>query len=337
MTHSNRAICPLRPSRRHALLCTALALSALSPLSQAQNNWPTRPLKILVPAPAGGTSDIVARAVAEALRKNMGQTVVVDNKPGAAGGIAADAFLSAPHDGYTYLFAPSSLVTEVPYSIKPKYDPFKDITPVAELASIGLVLVANANLPLKNVKEMVAYVKANPGKTSFASYSPGTISHVKGLQFNKLAGTDMTHIGYKGTPPALQDVMGGQVQFMFDGIATSVAHIKGGKLKALAVTTAQRTTALPDVPTFAELGYPELTQTIGMGLFTTPDAPADIQVKMRAELLKLLAAPELRQHFSSFGLEAGASSQSVDELSATLKRDYERTGQILRSINYKPE
>lgn len=324
-------------TRRAGLLCAALALVMPSMGTQAQAIWPTRPIKILVPAPAGGTSDIVARAVAEALRKNLGQTVVVDNKPGAAGGIAADAFLSAPHDGYTYLFAPSSLVTEVPYTIKPKYDPFKDIRPVAELASIGLVLVANASLPLKNLGDMVAYVKANPGKTSYASYSPGTISHVKGLQFNKITGTDMTHIGYKGTPPALQDVMGGQVQFMFDGIATSVGHVKAGKLKALAVTSSQRSSALPDVPTLAELGYPEMTQTIGMGIFTTPDVPADIQARFRTELLKVIAAPDLRSHFSSFGLEPAATVQSTEELNAALRKDYERTGQILRSINYRPE
>lgn len=326
------------PSRRHLLAAGALALcGGLPSLAAAQGAWPSRPVKILVPAPAGGTSDIVARYVAEAVRKSAGQPVVVDNRPGAAGGIAANAFLSSPRDGYTFLFAPSSLVTEVPYSIKPKYDPFKDITPLVELASTGLVLVANASLPIKNVNEMVAYIKANPGKTSFASYSPGTISHVKGLQFNKSFGTDMEHIGYKGTPPALQDVIGGQVQFMFDGIATSVGHAKVGKLKALAVTSAQRSSALPDVPTFAELGHPELTQTIGMDIFTTPDVPADVQARMRAELLKALGLADLRSHFASYGLEAGPTAQTPDELTKTLRRDHERTGQILRAINYKPE
>jgi tripartite-type tricarboxylate transporter receptor subunit TctC len=325
-----------QPARRACLALIAAGAAALSLNAGAADAWPSRQVKILVPAPAGGTSDIVARAVAEAMHKNTGQSVIVDNKPGAAGAIAADAFLAAPRDGYTLLFAPSSLVTEVPYTIKPRYDPFKDIVPVAELASIGLVLVANPALPLHNLKEMVAYVKANPGKTTFASYSPGTISHVKGLQFNKLAGTDMTHVPYKGSPPALQDLVGGQVQFMFDGIATSAPFVKGGKLRALAVTSAQRSVALPDVPTFAELGLGELTQTIAMDIFTTPDVPADVQARVRAELLKALASPEVVLTFQVNGLQAGPAVQTTEELKKVLKRDYEHTGDILRSVDYKP-
>ena len=213
----------------------------------------------------------------------------------------------------------------------------KDIVPVAELASIGLVLVANANLPVKNVKEMVAYVKSRPGKTSFASYSAGTISHVKGMQFNKSAGTDMQHVAYKGSPAALQDLVGGQIEFMFDGIATSVPHVKGGKLKALAVTSAQRSDALPDVPTFAELGFPELTQTIAMGIFSTPDVAADTQAKVRAELLKALASPEVLAIFKANGLQVGPAVQTTEDLKKTLQRDYERTGEILRAIDYRPQ
>jgi len=325
--------------RRTCLLAALVLASAAASPAQAQTSsaWPSRPVRMLVPAPAGGTSDIVARAVAEAVRKNTGQSVLVDNRPGAAGAIAVDALLSAPRDGYTILFAPHSLATEVPYSFKLKFDPFKDITPVAELAAVPLVLVANTHLPIKNVGEMVAYVKAHPGQTSYASWSPGTISHVKGLQFNKATGTDMQHVGYKGTPPALQDVIGGQVQFMFDGVATSVGHVKAGKLRALAVTSAKRSPALPDVPTFAELGYPELTQTTGMSIFVTPEVPADIQARLQAELLKALAAQDLRDRLSSFGLEPGAAVQTPEEIAKALKRDHERTGQVLRSINYRPE
>lgn len=321
---------------RRACLALLAGLAAAPWSAQAQA-WPARPVKILVPAPAGGTSDIVARAVAEAMRKNTGQAIVVDNKPGAAGAIAADAFLSAPRDGYTLLFAPSSLVTEVPYTIKPRYDPFQDLVPVAELASIGMVLVANANLPIQNLKEMVAWVKARPGKTSFASYSPGTISHVKGLQFNKAAGIDMQHVAYKGSPPALQDVVGGQVEFMVDGIATSAPHVKAGKLKALAVSSPQRSSALPDVPTFAELGYPELTQTIAMDIFATPEVPAEVFARVRAELLKALASPELLATFRANGLQAGPAAQTTEELRKVLRRDYERTGEALRAIDYKPQ
>lgn len=321
---------------RRACLALLAGLAA-APWSAQADTWPARPVKILVPAPAGGTSDIVARAVAEAMRRNTGQAIVVDNKPGAAGAIAADAFLTAPRDGYTLLFAPSSLVTEVPYTIRPRYDPFQDLVPVAELASIGMVLVANANLPIQNLKEMVAWVKARPGKTSFASYSPGTISHVKGLQFNKAAGIDMQHVAYKGSPPALQDVVGGQVEFMVDGIATSAPHVKAGKLKALAVSSPQRSSALPDVPTFAELGYPELTQTIAMDIFATPQVPAGVFARVRAELLKALASPELLATFRANGLQVGPAAQTTEELRQVLRRDYERTGESLRAIDYKPQ
>jgi len=318
-------------------LAAAASIAVQAPAAWAQDAWPSRPIKFLVPAPAGGTSDIVARAVAETMSKNIGQPVIVDDRPGGMGAIAVDAFLAAPRDGYTIIFAPSSLVTEVPYTIKPKYDPMKDLVPLVDIATIGLVLVANTSLPIKNLPDMIAYVKSHPGQVNFASYSPGTISHVKGLQLNKVAGLDMQHVGYRGTPPALQDVMSGQVQFMFDGIATSLPNIRGGKLRALAVTLGKRSAVLPDVPTLAELGYPDLTQTVGMGFWTTPDVPANVQGRLRAELLKVLGNPALRDRLVSYGLDPAAATQSVDDIRKSLSLDYERTGQILRSINYKPE
>ena len=200
-------------AHRRVLLSMGLALSVLSAGAQAQP-LSDRPIKIVVGAPAGGTADIIARLVGNAMSTGLGQPVVVDNKPGAGGAIAMDAMLSAPKDGHTYLLSVNALVTELPYSFKPKYDPFKDLKPVVELAGSGLVLVGNASLPPKDLKEMIAYVKANPGKINFASYTPGTLSHVLGLQLNQLAGLDMNHVGYKGSPPALQDVMGGSVQFI---------------------------------------------------------------------------------------------------------------------------
>lgn len=247
-----------QPLRRALLgLATAMLLTPFfTPLSaQAQAD---KPVRIIVGAPAGGSSDMVARMLGETMSKNMGQPVIIDNKPGGLGAIAMDALLSAPRDGQTLLLSPNGLFSEVPHSAKPKYDPLKDVVPLVELASSGLVLVGNAALPPKNLAEMISYVKANPGKINFASYTPGTLSHVLGLQLNKLAGLDMHHIGYKGSPPALQDVIGGQVQFMFDGLPTSVPNVKGGKLKAYAVTSPERSHVLPDVPTIAELGYKDM-------------------------------------------------------------------------------
>lgn len=316
-------------------LISALGCGAWSG-ALAQTTWPSRPIKFLVPAPAGGASDVVARTIAEGVRKSTGQAVVVDNKPGAGGAIAVEALLQAPRDGHTFVFSPNSLVTEVPHSIKLRYDVFKDIEPVAEVATVGLVLLSNPGLPIKNLNDMIAYVKAHPGKTSFASYSPGTLSHIKGLQFNKAAGTDMEHVGYKGSPPALQDVMGGQVQFMFDGMGTAANLVKAGKVRGLAVTSPARSPLIPDVPTLAELGYPELTQTMGMGFWSTPDVPADIRGRFRAELLKVLAMPAVREHFQSLGMETASTNRTAEDWSKTLRQEFERTGQALRAINYKP-
>ena len=329
---------PRALSRRLALMAAGLMAAGLATAPASAQPLSERPLKIIVGAPAGGTADIIARLVGDAMSKNMGQAVVVDNKPGVGGVVAMDAFLSSPRDGHTYLLSVNGLVTEIPHSLKPRYDPFKDLKPLVELAGSGLVLVGNASLPPKDLKEMVAYVKANPGKTNFASYTPGTLSHVMGLQLNKLAGLDMNHVGYKGSPPALQDVIGGSVQFMFDGLATSVPHIKAGKLQAFAVTSPQRSHALPDVPTFAELGYKDMTRTAWLGLWTLPGHPEAAQQRIREETLKALAMPAVRNRLMAVGLNVNHQNPPTPEqMSKSLVEDHESVGAMLRSVNYKPE
>lgn len=324
--------------RRHWMSLALAAVLATGPsLVQAQGAWPNKPVRILVGAPAGGTADMLARVIGEALGKNTGQSVVVENKPGGLGAIVMDAFLAAPRDGYTYVLSVNSLVTEIPFTIKPKYDPHKDIKPLVKLSGGGLVLVSSSALPPKNFAEMISYVKANPGKISFASYTPGTSSHIRGLQLNKQAGLDMQHVGYKGSPPALQDVMGGQVQFMFDGMATSTPLIKSGKLRPYAVTTSKRAAVLPDVPTMIELGFPEMTQMSWMGLWTTPDVPAAVQQRMRDEVLKVLSQPAIKEKLAATGLEVPDQASTPEEMMQSNLKDYELAGQILRSVNYKPE
>jgi tripartite-type tricarboxylate transporter receptor subunit TctC len=328
---------PASLSRRTVLAAVGLALASSLSMLHAQP-LSDRPIRIIVGAPAGGTADILARLVGDGVSKGLGQPVVVDNRPGAGGVLAMDAFLSAPRDGHTLLLSVNGLFTEIPHSLKPKYDPLKDVKPLVELASSGLVLVGNAALPPKDMKEMVAYVKANPGKINFASYTPGTLSHVMGLQLNKIAGLDMQHVGYKGSPPALQDVMGGQVQFMFDGIATSVPNIKGGKLRAFAVSAPQRSHVLPDVPTLAELGYKDMTKTAWLGLWTTPDVPAIAQQRIREETLKALALPAIRDRLMAVGLSVNTQNPPTPEqMSASMAADYTSVGDMLRSVNYKPE
>jgi tripartite-type tricarboxylate transporter receptor subunit TctC len=187
------------------------------------------------------------------------------------------------------------------------------------------------------VKEAIAYIKANPGKVNYGSYSPGTLSHTLGLEFNKLAGTDMVHVGYKGSPPALTDLIGGHVSFMFDGPATSIPMIKGGKIKVLATTAPARLSMLPDVPTFAELGYKDLTETAWMGLFVSPDVPAAAQTRLRDAVVKVLEQPAVRQRFTGLGLDMVAPPPSSDDLVRSLRAASERQAATLKAVGFKPE
>ena len=326
-------------TRRRALglaaAAAALMLGTGAPFAQPLSD---RPVRILVGAPPGGTADILARLVGEGLAKGLGQPVIVENKPGGLGAIVMDTFMAASRDGHTLLMSVNGLFTEIPHTLKPKYDPLKDVKPLVEVAGSGLVLVGHPALPPKTFAEVVSYVKANPGKVNFASYSPGTLSHVMGLQLNKVAGLDMQHIGYKGSPPALQDLMGGQVQFMFDGLATSVPNIKAGKLRAFAVSAPERSHALPDVPTLAELGQKDMTRTAWLGLFTHPDAPAAAQQRIRDEALKALAVPALRERLMALGLNVNvANPPTPEQMWASIAADHKSVGEMLRSVNYKPE
>ena len=325
-----------KTTRRAALgVLAGTALLAGVPAAFAQA-WPAKPVRILIGAPPGGTSDIVARLLADGLQKEWGQPVIVEAKPGAAGLIAMQDVLGQPADGHTLLVAPSALVTEIPHVIKLRFDPFRDVKPLADLARSGLVFVGNASLPAKNLSEVVAYVTANPGKVSYASYSLGTISHTMGLELNKAAGIDMTHVPYKGSPPALQDVMGGHVALMFDGPATSIPMIKGGKLKAFAVSGAKRNPALPEVPTFAEQGYPMLDEVAWMGLWIKPDVPADVQARIRQATLKVMAQPSVQARLAELGNDLG-SSATPDELAQSLRAASDKQGATLRALGIRPQ
>lgn len=324
-------------TRRSALLgvLAGAALLAAAPTAFAQT-WPSKPVRILIGAPAGGTADIVARLLADGLQKEWGQPVIVDAKPGAAGLIAMQDFLTQPADGSTLLVSVNALVTEIPHVIKVRFDPFKDLKPLADLARSGLVFVANPSLPAKNVAEVVAYAKANPAKLSYASYSAGTISHTMGLELNKAAGIDLNHVPYKGSPPALQDLAGGHVQLMFDGPATSIPMIKGGKIKPLAVSGPKRNPALPEVPTFAEQGYPMLDEVAWMGLWIKPDVPADVQAKIRQAALKVMSQPAVQARLAELGNDLG-SGASPEDLARSLRAASDKQGATLRALGVKPQ
>jgi len=317
---------------RRILLCAALGVIGVSANAQA---FPSKPMRVIAAGVSGGGADIVARLITDPLAKELGQTAIVEPKPGAAGAIAVNDLLQSPHDGHTLLVGVNSLVSEIPHAVKLKIDMPKSLQPIVELGRGGLVLVANPSFPANNLKELIAYVKANPGKVSYASYSPGTLSHVLGLVLNNEAGLDLTHIGYKGSTPALTDVMGNHVPLMFVGVADATPLIKGGKIKAIAVSAPKRSPLLPGVPTFTELGYPKLEAQGWFALWCTPDTPAAVQARVREATLKVLAQQAVRDRLLELGYEV--SSRSVDEMVAGLKLESDRVGATLQSIGFKPE
>ena len=319
-------------------MALTLALGALVPAMEAAQaaEWPSKPVRILVGAPPGGTADIVARLIAHELETPLGQTVIVDYKPGAGGSIAVQSMLSSPRDGYTFLLIQKGIASEVPHVVKAPYNPFKDIVPIAQVARSSLILVGNPGLRAKNLGELVTYIKANPGKVDYANFGVGTRGHTMGVQFNRLAGLDAGTVNYKGSPPALQDVMGGQVPLMFDGPATSMPFIKAGKLRAYAVASPKRMAALPNVPTFTELGYPDLQDVSWMGIWSASGVPPAVIAKMRDATLKVTQSPALRPKLEQMGMEPG-SLATTEELSKDARESYERQGKLLRSINFTPD
>jgi tripartite-type tricarboxylate transporter receptor subunit TctC len=320
-------------TRRTLLLAVAALPFACSPAHG--QSWPAKPLRLVVAGTAGASADVTARLLADGLARELGRPVVVDPKPGAAGLIAVQELLAAPRDGHTALVAVNALVSEVPHTMRPKIDMARELKPLAELTHGGLVLVAAPTLPVDNVAALVAYAKA--GKPlSYASYSPGGMSHIMGLQFAKAAGIDLLHVGYKGSTPALADVMGSHVPLMFDAMPSSLPLIRAGRIKALAISTPARSPLLPAVPTFSELGYPQLEALAWLALWTTPDVAPAIQARLRDAALSVMARPDVRARLAELGFEPGSASTS-EQMATRLKRDHERVGALLREIGFKPQ
>jgi tripartite-type tricarboxylate transporter receptor subunit TctC len=321
-------------ARRRLLLAALAAL--LAPTRAGARAWPARPLRLVAAGTAGGSADIVARLLAEALAPELGKPVVVEPRPGGSGVIAVNDLLASPRDGHAAMVAVNSLASEIPHLVRVPVDMTSAIRPIAELARGGLVLVGSTALAPRTLAELVAYMKARPRQMSYASYATGSMSHLLGLQLNKAAGLDLSHVGYKGSTPALSDVMGGHVPLMFDGMPTSLPLIRAGRLRAYAVSLPARSPQLPDVPTFTELGYPQLEAVAWMGLWIAPDVPADVQAHLRAATLRVLSRPRVRERLAELGFDPGAG-RTPEELARSLRADYERVGAMLRSIGFRPE
>lgn len=293
------------PQRRSLIQAAAAAVLGFAALgsAQAQQAWPTaKPIRIVVGFAPGGTTDVMARVMAQSLGDALGQAVVVENKPGASGNLAAAEVIRATPDGYTFLIAPTSFETANPYLFKQTIAPAKDLTPVAGVGRSQMYLVVKPQATFKDAKEFVAYARANPGKLSYSSAGAGTPPHLAGELFKKVTGVFATHIPYRGAAPALQDVMANQADYVFDpGIA--FPHVRAGKVRMLAVAGAKRSSFFPDVPTLAELGFKGAELDIWFGMWAPNGTPADVSARMAKEIAKALAQANTKTRYESLGAE----------------------------------
>jgi tripartite-type tricarboxylate transporter receptor subunit TctC len=305
------------PALARMVLLSCLGLAPFAALA-ADTGFPSRPVTLVIPFPPGGATDVNGRVIAQRLGKELGQPVVIENRGGAGTVIGASYVSKAAPDGYTLLISSGTTFTVNP-AIRPNlpYDPVKGFEPIGLAGRVGLILLANSEVPVQTVKQFVDYVKASPGKYSYASYGTGTTSQFAGETILHAAGLKMTHVPYKGSAPAMTDLMGGQVPFSVDTVSAAIPQLKSGKIKAIAVTTAKRSTLLPDVPTMAESGYPEVSTDTWLVLAAPKGLPPEVKAKLEKALAATIADPDTRAKLSAQGLEPGYSnSAAVSELIA---------------------
>jgi len=322
---------------RRASLALGLGLfAALSAGTAMAEGFPDRTITMVVPFAAGGSTDVVARIIAEKMSQDLGQQVIVQNVAGAGGNLGADNVARAEPDGYTILMGTVATHALNPLILKSTpYDPQKDFSPVSLLVIVPNVLVVNPELPAKNVQELIALLKAEPDKWSYASSGNGTPLHLSGELFNAMAGTKMQHIPYKGAGPALTDLLGNQVSIMFDNLPSSSGHIKSGKLRALAVTTAQRAPSFPDIPTVAESGVPGYETYTWNALFAPANTPADVVTKLNDSANKALKDPAVAGRMKEFS--ATIVGSTPEELGAHVKAELAKWEPIVKGANIQME
>ena len=311
------------------LLICAACLSFAGIAAHAQG-YPNKPLRLVVPFPAGGATDSLARTIAQRLTQQLGQTVVVENKAGAGGSIGSLDVAKAPADGYTLLMATSSTHAIGPHlNANLPYNTVTDFTPVAQVANAANVLLVPLSLPVNSVKELIAYAKPRPGQLNYASSGNGTIVHLTSEAFKSQAGVFITHIPYRGTALAIPDLMSGKVQLMFDSIVSGMPHVKDGKLKALAVTGTARSPLAPEVPTVAESGLPVFESNTWFGIYAPKGLPADLVSRLNSEFNKALQSAEVQERLARLGAEP-ISNRSADQFAAMVRADSERWGKLIK-------
>ena len=316
----------------YSLAFAALALSAAvaAPSHAATSEYPNRPIRFVVPLAPGGAVDIAARAVGQGIAARLGQQVVVDNRAGGGGNIGAEIVAKAPPDGYTMVMGSSSNfgVNPTLYKNLP-YDAVRDFAPVSLVSFAPNALYVHPSVPAQSVKELVALAKSRPGTLNFASSGQGGSNHLAGELFKMVAGVDIVHVPYKGTGPALADTISGQVQMQFGSVIAALPHVKAGKLRALAVTVARRVSALPQVPTMGEAGYPAVETTVWTGVLVPAKTPAFIVAKLNGEIVAVLKDPDLRARFAAQGAEAVGSTSA--EFGAHIRREIDKWGKVVRA------
>jgi tripartite-type tricarboxylate transporter receptor subunit TctC len=313
----------------------ALSLTATFP-SQAQvpSGFPDKPVRIVVPFAAGNTLDTALRQVAEEFKKNTGQPVLVENKPGGSGIIAAQSVMASPADGYTLLLANTSMLTINPHTFaKLPYDAEKTFRPITNFLGTSMVMAVNASVPANNVKEFVAYAKANPGKVSFASFTAGNSSHFAGVILNQRTGMEMIHVPFNGTPPAVQNLVGGQVTAAFLPLLAVKPHMDSGKVKVLAVTSPQRSLLMPNVATFREQGFPDLDIYIWAAIVAPAGTPDAVASRLNAEFIKILRSSEIKEKWRVADFETLPSTP--EEFSKFAQADSKRWAEAVKISGFK--
>jgi tripartite-type tricarboxylate transporter receptor subunit TctC len=298
-------------------------------------DYPARPIKIIVPLAAGGLADTLARIVSQRLAEASGHSVVVENRPGAAGAVGAEAAARAPADGYTLFMGGLSTNAVLAHLVKLNFDPAKDLVPITHVATFPNVLVVTPDLPAKSVQELVLYARANPGKLSNASQGNAASGHLVGEQFKQAAGIQMVHVPYRGAAPAIQDLIAGHVQVMFDSVSLQAPLIKDGKTRALAVLTSQRLESLRDVPTMAEAGFGEMQSGTWFGMFAPAGTPRAAIDWVNSETRKAFAAADVRQRYLSQGTALPLGSP--EDFAAHIALERQRWGEVIRQANIRLE
>ena len=309
----------------------ALAMASFSAV--AQTSYPQKPVRLMVGAGPGGGTDIIARMLAEKMADAFKGSFIVENRPGASNTIAADLTAKAPPDGHTLLVATNTGQAIAPHLLKLAFDPIKDLTPIGLVVTVPNVLVVGTQVPANSVKELVALMKAKPQALKYASSGVGSTQHIAGEGFDLAAGVQSVHVPYKGSAQAHLDLISGQVEFMFDTTSSAMGQIKAGKFKPLAVTTAQRSSELPHVPTLAEAGVSGFEMSTWYGVFVTTGTPPEVVSKLQAELARIIKLPDVQTKLKGLGGEPG--QLSPEEFSKLNRQEYERFGKLIKQANIK--